>query len=318
MNGRLIGAVVVALAGVAVLAWQGYSQLGPRQVRSAQSVARTTNSPAPADGSAEPGQRREFNLGAGEEGGPAPSWVTDAPNEQIDAYEFPKVKSAEAAAAVLDEGDPILLTRFDEGEGLSAVSESGRMSAINSWKLFMRPLVADDQEGFRDAVARLGGVTTPRDTGELPADKLFSLIGPVFAASPIALEQSRLRSADASDEQDVPRAMIPEGMDLPVGAIMMMMARVETGGEGSEDLTTREALGMPLQSLFPAAAKAAANGERVVEIWTPAKVRGAGGRDPDIGASVFLAWNRSAQAWQPIAMRLVFLSDEGRGRFELN
>jgi|GEM_PF-3584513 len=311
MNGKLIASVVAALAGVTVLAWQGYSQFAPRKVRSAQSAS-SAEEPTLAG----PRQRRELNLDGG--GGPAPSWVTDAPDAQIDSYEFPKVKSPEAAAAVVDEAEAVLLARFDEAEDLSAVSKSGRLSAIDSWKTFVRPLIANDQTAFRDAVARLGGVAKPRDTGEYPADKLRGLVAPVLEASPIALEQARVRSADPEDPNDVPRAMLPPDMDVPEGAIMMMMAKIGTGEEGTPDFSEREALGIPLQHLFPAAGRAADNGERVVEVWTPAKVKGAGGRNPDVGASVFLAWNRSAQAWQPVAMRLVFLSDEGRGRLELD
>ena len=315
MNTKLAVIVAVVVAAVGVLAWQVSSQLGPRKVRSAQSAEREA-APGGAfddieigpDGEPIDGEGRRVEIGGD---GPPPAWVTDTPESGIESYSFPK---ASDAVAVLDGAPSVLTAKFDEDEGAGAVSAGGRQSAVEAWVSFVRPVVADDREGFARVVADFGGVTEPGVEGNIPADNLYGRLNPMLSSSPIALDQARIRLADPSAREDVPAPIAHPSINLEPGAVMMMMMRSEMIDDATGETSSREAVAIPLQLLFPAAAESVDNGAKVVEVWTPAKVKGSGGSDPDLGTSVFLAWNARAQSWQPVALRVTFLSEKGRAK----
>ncbi len=317
MNIKLAGVGVLAAGAVGVLAWQGFSNLGPREIRSAsqaqQGVGSIAGDPESFEDVREGPDGRRLELGG--PSGPPPAWVAEAPDSSIERYDFPK--SGDAIAA-LDLAPTILAAKFDEDATMSAVSAKGRLDAVDSWLAFIRPLVAGDEEAFIASVARLGGVTEPNDEGEVPASRLYGRLSGMFESAPIALEQASIRSADASDRRDVPRPMEMPGMDIKPGMVMMMMIQIESMDPETGESITREALSIPLQGMFPSAGEAAANGANVVEVWAPAKVKGSGGKDPDLGTSVFLVWNGRENAWQPVALRIAFLSTKGREKLNMS
>jgi len=317
MNIKLTAIGALAAGAVCVLAWQGYSNLGARDIRSAQSADRQAVLTTGEDGHmpSGPGQRVAMNPED------MPAWMRDTPEADIDQYTFPKLGDAVSA---LEEAPAILSPKFDDDEGASAVSTGGRQTAGEAWLSFVRPLVQNDQPGFELVVADLGGLTKPEASGDLPAASLYNRLNPILDTSLIALEQSRIRLADASKGGDVPAPIVmggegvpglPPGMDLPT--VMMMMMRTEDVDAATGETTARESLAIPLQILFPNAAYAVKKGGKVVEVWTPAKVKGSGGKKPDLGMSTYMVWNAGAKAWQPVSLRITFLSDEGRAKLKM-
>ncbi len=229
MERNVVVAGVAAVSMIALGAWFARGQLGgKRTIRTpTQAVPRTPGeSPAGDNGS---GLERRI------EGGEAPAWVRENPLEGIeDELVFTSHRSPEAASLAIDNDQSVLIEAAADAGGLEQVGYDTRVGLVDAWRDFVQPIVADDKEGFADAVAAFGGVTRFEDdeADGSPSDNLFDRVQPFFAGASIDLSHAKVRAADLSEPMAVPRLMKMPGMpEIGAGQVpMMAMATVKASG----------------------------------------------------------------------------------------
>ena len=307
---KLIIVLVAAAGAVSVAGYIGYTSMGgARTVRSADDAAREVSR---ADG---PGEREEDGPGGRqiEMGGPPPAWVEEERSRdyEADSLEFP---SRDDAVAWFDTGVEMLASRAEQESSLGPLGMAARRGLIESWRLFLRPLIAGDQEAFGDAVASMGG-ETGADADETPADALYDRLSVFFEGARVDLASSRILSRDGTNRGEVPldtprMPPRPRGGDEPSGIAIPMMMDIERFAD-DETGETRDlrSLTIPLAAVFPGAAERSKEGAPTFEVWSPAKLAGAKGRAADMGPSAFFVLNRDSGKWQPVALRVALVSD---------
>ncbi|MEQ8768911.1 MAG: hypothetical protein RIB60_00225 [Phycisphaerales bacterium] len=345
MNAKIIGAAAVALVGVGLAAWSVAGQLGgsAKSVRSASGgwEANRDAPPEPhasaeefiaaddpdaADRAREAGIELPVEAGAprrlvgpnGEPMGPMPAWMSpiEAPEQ---GWSFRRVSDAADAAAALEDGVMALEDEVTRNDTLGALAGASRLSIIESWKRFTRPILADDPAAFASAVATLGGLASEISESDSPdgaVDGLFRRLSGFLAGAAIDWAASTTRKADAANPMDIPRRpRLPDGVRLEGSSIpMMTMVMRNEGPDGAA--SERRAVSIPLQAIFVNAAEAAENGAPVVEVWTPASIRGGAGGAPDAGVGTYMVWVADDRLWAPVAMRITIESDEGRSALD--
>jgi hypothetical protein len=316
MHAKAITAVAGAAVCVGLAVWVGYQSLGgARTVRSAEQA--TGRAPRAADdrpipvgsagGGATPGM--SWNAAAVEDDGPAPPWVLAA-DELRGSFDFATHGSPADAGAALDAGVGVLeqAARSADMGNLDAVARSG---LVADWTRLVRPAIAGDRASFDAELARLD--PTRGDDGRLPGDGLWNALTGLLERASLDLNAARVRRADATDARDVPRMPpLPPGVELKGGVPMMTV--IEEHADESGAVTELQSTMVPLQSLFPGAAEAAARGAPVAEVWTPARCHGSKAAGADAGVSVFFVRDARARRWVPLAMRLTVVSDEAKER----
>ncbi len=340
MSAKVIGAAAIAVVGVGLAAWSVGGQLTTRGDVKSASAGWEANRGAPSQGSSQSADaggpdvaERAEELGIevpadrggprrmvgpnGEPMGAMPAWMS--PVEAPEAgWSFRRVSDAGQAADALDEGVVALQDEVTRNESLGALAGASRLSIIESWKTFTRPLLADDPVAFAGAVSALGGIASQAADGTLlegPAAGLFDRLKGFLAGAAIDWTASTTRKADADNPMDIPRRpRLPEGVQLEGSSIPLLTMVMRN--ESPEGVTERTAVSIPMHELFVNAADAAANGAPVVEVWTPASIRGGAGTQPDAGIGTFMVWVADDRVWAPVAMRITIETDEGRSALE--
>lgn len=312
---KLIGASALAVVALGLAGWLAYRSMGGgRSVRSAsQATSEQEPRGAPGELSAEPpgeGAPREVMMD-----GPPPKWMQieqDSFAEYQGEFEFP---SKADAIEAFDTGTEDLVLVAEQDEALGTLGVGARRGLIESWRRFMRPLLAADAEAFEQAVADLGGVTDAGESGQTGASSLFGMLSGYFEDSRVAMSAARIVERDPMNRREVPAApsmKMPPGMSGNAVMIPMMVDVMQ----GADDAPTIRNMNVPLGSLFPDAAALAAEGATTMEVWAPAKLAGVGGKKADIGPSVFFVLDRDRNAWQPVAMRVALVSDKAASELD--
>ncbi|USO00068.1 MAG: hypothetical protein H6810_05240 [Phycisphaeraceae bacterium] len=314
---RLIGASVLAVAGVGVAGWLATRSLGVgRTVRSAsQAAAEQDRAAHEADAPDGGGTQREIKLD-----GPPPAWV-QARQETMSTYnselDYP---SKGDAIDSFDSGVGDLSIAAEQDGALGALGLPARRSLIESYRTFMRPLVAADQAAFEQAVADLGGETGSGAAGDTPAAALFGRLSGYLENSRVALSSARVTPRDGTNPQEVPAGPPPMAVGkgkskTGVVAIPMMVGVEKQIDDEGKAVTTRD-LAVPLSALFPDAAALAAGGAQTIEVWAPAKLADTGGKKADFGPSVYFVHDAGRGTWQPVAMRVTLVSDKAAAKLD--
>jgi hypothetical protein len=203
---------------------------------------------------------------------------------------------------------------------LGALGGAPRSGLVESWRRLMRPVVAQDEAAFHEAV-RSFGTDGASDDGSPAGSSLYRAMSGLLGGAVLDLSRVRTRRADAGNGQDVPR--LPTMPDLPgvemktprYGVPMMRVGALTLDESGQETQTSAALL--PMQAVFPHAARAAEAGGPVVEVFSPIRVPGSKARGADGGVSAFFVWNAGDRQWQPLSARFVLVSNEGRQRLGL-
>lgn len=321
MSLKLVIVGVVAVTGVGLASWAGYSQLGPAKTARSASAgweSRGDNGNATsANASASVGEDGGLDVDVdGDPGGDGvsrvsggiemsmddmPAWMSSVEAPEAGWRFEPVADSAEAGAAA-DIGTGILEEIVTGSEDLGALGGASKLSLIDSWRTFIRPILADEPGAFSAAVASLGGVVSEGAEGEGPAAGLFERLQALLGGSSVDWRAATTRRADPSNAMDVPRMMaMPGGPDMTGSVpLMTMVMREENNGVTTE----RRAVSIPMHALFPDAVEASEGGAPTVEVWTPTAMRSGARKAPDAGVAVFFVWDASARRWSPIAMRI--------------
>ncbi len=326
MDAKVIAAGLAALVGVGVAGWVISGQLGggnSAQSASAASRGTPTGDDAPNAPEGEPGDI-DIDVPAGGERvvlGPGgaemqmPAWMEPARAPEA-GWSFERVADAEAAGEALDVGSGVLEEIVTRDKDLGALGGASKLSLVESWRRFTRPLVADDPVAFANAVTTLGGVASAAADGTLlegPAAGLYDRLTGFLAGAVIDWAASTTRRADPADRMDVPSVPSMPGVETGDGipTMVMVLANEENGVR-----TERRAVSIPLQNLFADAAGASEAGAPTVEIWVPASLRSGDRQSADAGIATFMTWNADRRTWAPIAMRITLETQAATDAFE--
>lgn len=318
MDTRLVIAGAVAGVAIVIAGWMGYSQFGGgRHIRSA---SQAVGVPGPTSSSDQKEQRPPAHALA-DQGGEMPRWVTEDPAAAPGtSFHFARHSSPGEAGAALGGALGAMRDLAEASTELSNLGAAPKFGVVDGWLEFTQPLIADDKEAFVSVYERLGGVMNADGedpSAPKPPEELFRKLREHYAGASIDTSQIIVRSADVTKAMEVPVLMKgPNFPKMTPGQTPVMMARLATVGIGDngEQASGAIALSLPLELVFPDAAKAAANRAPVVELWAPMRLAGQKGDAPDVGSSTYLVWNSKFNAWQPLGIRLKLRSEEAQAR----
>ncbi|MEL7474398.1 MAG: hypothetical protein AAGK04_13855, partial [Planctomycetota bacterium] len=331
MSNRMLAAVAVAGVACAAAAWMGYRTLGGRgELRSAESYepelevgpggvgegdedTRVSDATARIDpnASAGGGERRVTR------GRQPAAWVSEDPLRERSSFEFVESGSSAEAEAVFTEAFSAFKTRGPSDSALSA-PEGGWSSAMESYRRFMQPIIAQDADAFAEVAERLGGVSAEADeddeTPPTPGSSMYSQLSRWLAGASIDLASSEIRRLNGDDPRSVPRLPnLPGGMEMPAGAIPMMEMRNQSTDDAGNTVVT-SAINLPMGAVFPRVQGLLERGGDVIEVWTPARMAGRGQAEPDLTLTTMMVRDPSINAWTPAAFRIRLLTEDAQER----
>lgn len=246
------------------------------------------------------------------DGGPAPAWMAMGPTRGVTSFDFPRVRTSEEAGRALDNafGD------FARRAPTDDAPRGGWGSALEAWRRFTLPLVAEDEAGFRAVAQRLGAAPAPE--GEDGAGdgvlRLYERLTAWLGGASVDLSSAQVRTVDPRVRGEVPRMpALPPGVDLPAGAVPMMMATNEMTDDAGVTRRTTDVLA-PIGGVFPRAASALERGAPCVEVWAPARLSGQSGDEADVGYAAVLVFDQSTNAWIPVGLRMTLLTEAATER----
>lgn len=240
-----------------------------------------------------PVRRREVR-NTGQQNFVPAEWQTELPELRESTYVF-------QPAAEFDTSSSDVARAMDSAQDLGSLSPARRTNLHQVWAAMAKPLIAGDRDGFISAMDAMGVQGNP-DASAPASGRLYDMLSDLVAGSEIDLGAARIRSVDADDPRQAP--VVPPGIDLPAGAIPMMMTRNEDESGSSSALT------LPLGALFPIEREI----RSYVEVWAPARFEGSEhiADRADVGFSLFFAFDGSV--WKPSGVRVVGLSEGSSDR----
>ncbi|MEM7756362.1 MAG: hypothetical protein AAF297_12090 [Planctomycetota bacterium] len=317
LNPKAIGAAGIAAAAVGVAAWQiaSFTGIGAEVVSAKQAAqAASPTTPTPIQGP---------TASASDDSAP------DSPNPPISASAPPqgaRMVPFDPLAA-----DPAQTFRFqpptdlgdltsdltyvaDGTPELATLGRAGKASMVDTWRAFVTPLVAGDRDRFTGAASRAGAEPQA-------AAKLFDRLQPAIQDAEFDLSKAITRAIDPTDATALPRMpQIPASFALPGGttkavSIPMMMSTNQSTDRKTGQTVRDKTLGIPLTGIFDRAGTLLNAQAPLVEVWTPARLADRRTDTADLGMSVFMAHDRSANTWVPAAFRLKLVSDHAQQSF---
>lgn len=242
-------------------------------------------------------------------GGPPGGWVTQQSSFN-EAYlknlDFP---AAGEAVRAFKDGAADLAFRAEQDEALGNLGIAARRGLIESWRLFMMPLLTADAEGFESAILELGG--------QAGASMLHGRLSDYFKDARVDLSSARIVDIDTSQPGAVPAsapAVSVSGLPRGVAATPMMVEVNEIHDGATGETTKIRQLNIPLGAIFPEAGDRVAAGAKTVAVWAPAKLAGAKGRRADFGPTTYFVHEPRTGRWQPVGMRITLVSDDAASK----
>lgn len=313
---------VLALAGLAGAVWSVYSFTGAGRgevlspERAMSRLAPEGQQPRNSETDA-PSQASATRGPSGIQTGQTPDWINDAATFRSapgQGWDLPSQKNASDAALAIDTGLFGLDERLSETESLKPLLISQRESATRAWRGFIQPLVAGDRGAFLQALDAFGierGDDNPTDASESgqpdPASQLFDRLVGFYEGGSVGLTHTTARMPDASDPSAIPA--MPSMPGRAFKGIPSMRMRSETRDDATGESAVADAVLMPVVSVFPEAQAAMDAGAPVIELVCPVRMKGNRSGAPDLVSSVFLVLCPRDNAWRPVALRQVLLTE---------
>jgi hypothetical protein len=312
MNPKVLFGVLVALAGVASLAWSVKSmqrpERRPRLVADRPADARddrpaAINVPLGEGGAKMEGSGAMPQIrvgGPGGPGGPAgsgprmmgiPAFMQPIP---VENYEFPKVKEPSDLRTLLDTAGESISSAVGNDDSFSWMALSQRDKLVDAVRLAVEPLALGTAEDFAGAVSTLKG----RDEGEpRPSAQMFERLSPALAMSSLDVSNLRVSGIDTSEATPLPRR----------GGVSVMQIRTQDD-EGPTNRLSIMSFGT--DEIFPDVSDFMGSKKRAVEVRVPVRTKGSDEKKGDLDLSLVMVWNEKVLGWQPADYRLFVRNGE--------